>query len=228
MHRVSNQSDSAIRDATCASPRGQGPCRGCCRQTGPHPRPRPPRTTVPGRDPRVTRLRSRAGTLGVPVCTLHSHTPGRSHTAPGSRGPPPAHCGTRHTEASERADARTDAHRYVALSRASLAHVHVWPTGVTRSCHGVCAGVLLSTNWRGYWVSWDAVTGEGERGLCESLKARRESPSASRLSLWRCGPHVLGDAAWPGGLRRRPACARPATYTGHSSREQILSHTGLR
>lgn len=48
----------------------------------------------------------------------------------------------------------------------------------------------LSTNWRGYWVSWDAVTGEGERGLCESLKARRESPSASRLSvsLWRwCG-----------------------------------------
>ena len=105
-----------------ASPSGQGPCRGCCRQTGPHPRPRPPRTTVPGRDPRVTRLRS-GGYSRRPSVHSHSATPGRSHTtAPGSRGPPPAHCGTRATlssEASEpeRADARTDAHRYVALSR---------------------------------------------------------------------------------------------------------------
>lgn len=221
MHRVSNQSDSAIRDATCASPRGQGPCRGCCRQTGPHPRPRPPRTTVPGRDPRVTRLRSGGYSRRPSVHTAQPYTRAEPYRAGLART---ATCPLRyppHSQASERADARTDAHRYVALSRASLAHVHVWR-------YAFAAGVLLSTNWRGYWVSWDAVTGEGERGLCESLKARRESPSASRLSLWRCGPHVLGDAAWPGGLRRRPACARPATYTGHSSREQILSHTGLR
>ena len=88
----------------------------------------------------------------------------------------------------------------------------------------VCAGVLLSTNWRGYWVSWDAVTGEGERGLCESLKARRESPSASRLSLWRCGPHVLGDAAWPGGLRRRPACATRDIHRSQLSGTDTESH----
>ena len=85
----------------------------------------------------------------------------------------------------------------------------MYTSGVTRSCHGVCAGVLLSTNWRGYWVSWDAVTGEGERGLCESLKARRESPSASRLSL----------------VALRPACSRRCGMAGRFAPETRVRAT---